>query len=40
MSSGVFARYDIVILRLISSVRIRRKLYREKQKEIAYVHST
>jgi|SaaInlStandDraft_1057018.scaffolds.fasta_scaffold34943_2 hypothetical protein len=40
MSSGVFARYDIVNLRLISSVGIRRKLYREMQKEIAYVHST
>ncbi len=40
MSSGVFARYDIVNLRLISSVDNRCKLYREMQKEIAYVHST
>jgi len=40
MSSGVIARYDIVSSRLISSVPVRRKLYRESQKEIAYVHST
>jgi hypothetical protein len=40
MSSGVIARYEIVNPRLISSVRIRCKLYRELQKKIAYVHST
>ena len=40
MSSGVFARYDIVNLRLISSVRIRRKLYREMPNLFRHIQLT